>query len=467
MIVGGGPAGLTAAWALSKAGVACVVLEKDAGWGGHARTVEHRGYLFDVGGHRFFTKIPEVLRIWQEVMDDGFLSVSRLSRILYKGRFFAYPLKPFQALGQMGLFESAWVAASYLRKKLFPVRPEATLEAWMSNRFGRRLFLMFFKSYTEKVWGIPCTEIRAEWAAQRIKTLTLGGALRSALWPGKDRPRSLIEVFDYPEKGPGMLWDRMARRLLEWKQELHLDREVVWVRWSGREVASVATRSASTHEEEHRGSDFIVSMPLQELVLALDPPAPPEVQAHARALKYRDFITVALVIRKRQVFPDNWIYIHTPEVFVGRIQNFKNWSAGMVPDPDTTCLGLEYFCTEGDHLWSQPDAEILALARRETVTLGFAGEGDIADGTVVRQKKAYPVYDADYRSHVDALRAFLSGFANLQMVGRNGLHKYNNQDHAMLTSLLAVRNVLGEKHDVWAVNTEEEYHEARADPSAE
>jgi len=337
----------------------------------------------------------------------------------------------------------------------------------MSNRFGRRLFLMFFKSYTEKVWGIPCTEIRAEWAAQRIKTLTLWGALRSALWPGKDRPRSLIEVFDYPEKGPGMLWDRMARRLLEWKQDLHLDREVVWVRWSGREVASVATRSASTHEEEHRGSHFIVSMPLQELVLALDPPAPPEVQAHARALKYRDFITVALVIRKRQVFPDNWIYIHTPEVFVGRIQNFKNWSAAMVPDPDTTCLGLEYFCTEGDHLWSQPDAEILALARRETVTLGFAGERDIVDGTVVRQKKAYPVYDADYRSHLDALRAFLSGFSNLQMVGRNGLHKYNNQDHAMLTSLLAVRNVLGEKHDVWAVNTEEEYHEARADPSAE
>jgi protoporphyrinogen oxidase len=467
VIAGGGPAGLTAAYALAKAGVRAVVLEKDLVWGGHARTVEHRGYLFDVGGHRFFTKIPEVARIWHEVLDDGFLSVPRLSRILYRGRFFAYPLKPFQALRQMGLFESAWVALSYLRKKLFPMRPEATLEAWMSNRFGRRLFLMFFKAYTEKVWGIPCTEIRAEWAAQRIKTLTLGGALHHALWPTKDRPRSLIEVFDYPERGPGMLWTRMAERLVGWRQELHLGSEVVSVRWAGSRVQSLAARGARAQEEEHRGSDFIVSMPLQELVLALDPPAPEEMQAHARALRYRDFITVALIVRRARVFPDNWIYIHTPEVFVGRIQNFKNWSRAMVPDPDTTCLGLEYFCNEGDHLWSQSDAELLSLARRETVVLGFAAADEIAEGVVVRQKKAYPVYDAEYRTHLEGLKRFLAGFENLQMVGRNGLHKYNNQDHAMLTALLAARNILGERHDLWDVNTEQEYHEAAADPSAE
>jgi protoporphyrinogen oxidase len=458
VIVGGGPAGLTGAYALMKARVPSVVLEKEAQVGGHARTVEHGGFLFDIGGHRFFTKIPEVRQIWQEVLDDRFLRVRRLSRILYRGRFFHYPLKPLEALWRMGLFESAWVALSYVRKKLFPMTEDGTLESWMSNRFGRRLFLMFFKTYTEKVWGRKCTEIRSDWAAQRIQGLTLGGAVRNALVPGRDRPRSLIEEFEYPERGPGMLWERMADLLGAGGQQVLTERDVVRVLRDGARVRAVVARHAGK-DDEHAGTHFMASMPLQELVLALDPPAPPEVQEHARALKYRDFITVAVMIRRAGVFPDNWIYVHTPDVNVARVQNYRNWSAAMVPDAGQTCLGMEYFCNEGDGLWSLPDASLEELARREAVTLGFAGRDEIIGTAVVRQRKAYPVYDWEYKEHLTSLRAYLEGIENLQMIGRNGLHKYNNQDHAMLTALLAARNVLGERLDVWAVNTENEYHE--------
>jgi protoporphyrinogen oxidase len=467
VIVGGGPAGLTAAYALMKAGVSSVVLEQDAQVGGHARTARHKGYLFDIGGHRFFTKIPEVDAIWREVMQDRFLRVRRLSRILYRGKFFHYPLKPFEALWKLGIFESVWVVMSYARKKLFPLTPEDNLENWMSNRFGRRLFLMFFKTYTEKVWGMPCTEIRAEWAAQRIKALTLFGAVKSALFPrAKGEHRSLIEEFDYPEQGPGMLWERMAGILTDRGQQVLLERHVVGVKRDGFQVLSLKVRHGESVEEQ-AGTDFIASMPLPELVLGLDPPAPPEIQDSARALRYRDFITVAVMIRRSDVFPDSWIYIHTPEVHVGRIQNFRNWSAAMVPEAGTTCLGLEYFCNEGDRLWSLSDEQLKALARREIVKLGFAQEEEITDAAVVRQKKAYPVYDPAYRGHLDRLRDWLLQFENLQMVGRNGLHKYNNQDHAMLTSLYAVRNILGERLDVWGVNTEEEYHEVQSAPTAE
>jgi protoporphyrinogen oxidase len=458
VIVGGGPAGLTGAYALMKARVPSVVLEKEAQVGGHARTVEHGGFLFDIGGHRFFTKIPEVREIWQEVLDDRFLRVRRLSRILYRGRFFHYPLKPLEALWRMGLFESGWVALSYVRKKLFPMAEDGTLESWMSNRFGRRLFLMFFKTYTEKVWGRQCTEIRSDWAAQRIKSLTLGGAVRNALVPGRDRPRSLIEEFDYPARGPGMLWEAMADRLRAGGQDVLTGRDVVRVRREGGRVRAIVARCGGK-DEEHSGTHFMASMPLQELVLALDPPAPREVQEHARALQYRDFITVAVMVRRADVFPDNWIYVHTPDVNVARVQNYRNWSAAMVPDPTQTCLGMEYFCNEGDRLWSLPDPSLEELARREVAALGFARADEIIGTSVVRQRKAYPVYDWEYKEHLAALRAYLEGIENLQMIGRNGLHKYNNQDHAMLTALFAARNILGEKLDVWAVNTEDEYHE--------
>jgi protoporphyrinogen oxidase len=458
VVIGGGPAGLTAAYALARARVPAVVLEKAAQVGGHARTVRHRGFLFDVGGHRFFTRIPEVAAIWREVLGDRLLRVRRQSRILYRGQYYHYPLRPLEALRRMGAFECAWVLLSYLRKKLFPCPEEKTLDEWMSNRFGRRLYLMFFKTYTEKVWGVPCTELRADWAAQRIKTLTLWGALVAALRPPSARPRTLIDEFDYPEQGPGMLWEAMAARLVEAGQAVRLGRDVVRVAWGDGRVHAVTCRGPEG-EEEHRASHFIASMPLRDLVLALDPPAPPEVRADAEGLRYRDFITAALMVRRADVFPDHWLYVHSPEVRVARIQNYKNWSAAMVPDPGQTCLGLEYFCNEGDDLWSLTDAELLALARRELETLGLARAAEVDDGTVVRERKAYPVYDEPYRRRLDRIRGFLDGLANLQMVGRNGLHKYNNQDHAMLTALLAVRNVLGERLDVWSVNTEREYHE--------
>jgi protoporphyrinogen oxidase len=337
----------------------------------------------------------------------------------------------------------------------------------MSNRFGRRLFLMFFKTYTEKVWGMPCTEIRAEWAAQRIKALTLWGAVKSALFPGgKGEHRSLIEEFDYPEKGPGMLWERMAERLEAGGERVLLQRDVVGFERDGHHVVALTARHGETLER-HEGSHFIASMPLPELILGLSPEAPHEIQASARALRYRDFITVAVMIRQPDLFPDNWIYIHSPDVMAGRIQNFRNWSAAMVPEPGTTCLGLEYFCNEGDRLWSLTDEQLKRLARNEVVRLGFAKAEDVFDAAVVRQKKAYPVYDPAYRGHLDRLRDWLLQFDNLQMVGRNGLHKYNNQDHAMLTALYAARNVLGETLDVWGVNTEEEYHEVQSSPTAE
>jgi len=461
-VIGGGPAGLTAAYALSRARVPAVVLEKGSQVGGHARTVRYHGFLFDVGGHRFFTKVPEVAAIWRELLGDRLLKVRRLSRILYRGKYYHYPLRPFEALRRMGAFECAWVLLSYLRKRLAPFPEERTLDEWMSNRFGRRLHLMFFKTYTEKVWGIPCTELRADWAAQRIKSLTLWGALVAALTPSRARPRTLIDEFDYPEEGPGMLWEAMARGLEDSGQRVLLGREVVRVARGNGLVHAVTTRGPAG-EEEHRGSHFIASMPLRDLVLALDPPAPPEVRADAEGLRYRDFLTVALMVRRPDVFPDHWLYVHTPEVRVARIQNYKNWSPAMVPDPGETCLGLEYFCNEGDDLWSRPDAELLALAGRELEALRLARAAEVHDGTVVREPKAYPVYDEPYRERLGRLRLFLDGLSNLQMVGRNGLHKYNNQDHAMLTALLAVRNVLGERLDVWAVNTEREYHEE--DPS--
>ncbi|HEY2944578.1 MAG TPA: FAD-dependent oxidoreductase, partial [Vicinamibacteria bacterium] len=303
-----------------------------------------------------------------------------------------------------------------------------------------------------------CTEIRSDWAAQRIKSLTLGGAVRNALVPGRDRPRSLIEEFDYPARGPGMLWEAMADRLRAGGQDVLTGREVVRVRREGGRVRAIVARCGGK-DEEHAGTHFMASMPLQELVLALDPPAPPEVQEHARALQYRDFITVAVMVRRADVFPDNWIYVHTPDVNVARVQNYRNWSAAMVPDPTQTCLGMEYFCNEGDRLWSLPDPSLEELARREVAALGFARADEIIGTSVVRQRKAYPVYDWEYKEHLAALRAYLEGIENLQMIGRNGLHKYNNQDHAMLTALFAARNILGEKLDVWAVNTEDEYHE--------
>ena len=455
VIIGAGPAGLTAAYELSKHGVPALVLEADSTVGGIARTVNYKGYLFDIGGHRFFTKWDEVNQIWTEILGDKFLLRPRLSRIYYRKKFFSYPLEVKNALFGLGLIESVRIAASYLRAQLRPIPREENLEQWVCNRFGRRLYEIFFKTYTEKVWGVPCTSISAEWAAQRIRGLSLVAAVRNALLPRKkSTAKTLMTRFHYPVRGPGQMWETLTERLTQARTRVLTERRVVRIGYNKGAVTHVITRGANG-EESFTGTDVISSMPIRELINALDPPPTEEVCRAANSLRYRDFLTVSLIINRKDVVPDNWIYIHEAGVRVGRIQNFKNWSQAMVPDAGKTCLGMEYFVFENDDLWSSPDGDLLGLARREVVKLGLAQPDEIQDGTVVRMPKAYPMYDPGWDGQLRLIRDYLgSNLTNLQLVGRNGLHKYNNQDHSMVTALCAARNILGAHHDIWAINTE-------------
>lgn len=459
VVIGGGPAGLTAAYELTKHGVKPVVLEKDRIVGGIARTESYKGYRFDMGGHRFFTKSIEVQQLWEEVLTDQFLVRSRLSRIFYNGKFFMYPLKPFNALAGLGAVESTLIIASYIRWHLFPHKVEETFEQWVTNRFGKRLYLTFFKTYTEKVWGIPCTELKAEWAAQRIKDLSLKTAILSMFVKPGTRVKTLIESFHYPRLGPGMLWEAVQRKVDEAGGEVRMNCDAVAVHREGMRVTGVTVERDG--EQALMSADYVISsMPLTELIRKLDPPPPQEVLDACDQLSYRDFLTVCVIVNKDQLFPDNWIYIHDSSVHVGRIQNFKNWQPDLVPDPTKSSLGLEYFCNEGDELWNTPDAELIELAKRELEQIGLAKASDVEDGVVYRVPKSYPVYDADYAEHLAVVRGFIDGFENLRTIGRNGLHRYNNQDHSMLTGLYAVRDLLfGEKHDLWAVNADKSYHE--------
>lgn len=462
VIIGGGPAGLTAAYELAKNSVPAVVLEADGVLGGIARTVNYKGYLFDIGGHRFFTKWDEVQQIWQEILGSQFLTRPRLSRIYYHKKFFYYPLKPKNALVGLGIVESVRVLMSYLGSRLFPHKEEENLAQWVSNRFGKRLYEIFFKTYTEKVWGVPCTEIRAEWAAQRIKGLSLTAAIANALFPAKKtKVKTLIDQFQYPELGPGQMWERLATRLRERGYPVLTERPVVRIRHNGTGITEVLTRGPYG-DERFAGTHFVSSMPIRELINALDPPAPPMIQKAANNLRYRDFLIVSLIVNRKDVVPDNWIYVHEPGVRVGRIQNFKNWSPAMVPDANKTCLGMEYFVFQGDDLWSSPDAELIARARREIVQLGLVRAEEIIDGTVVRMPKAYPMYDSGWTEQITLIRSYLEKtIPNLQLVGRNGMHKYNNQDHSMMTALCAARNIMGAHYDLWAINSEPEYHEEK------
>jgi protoporphyrinogen oxidase len=459
VIVGAGPAGLTAAYELTKFNIRPIVLEKLDKVGGIARTENYKGFYFDMGGHRFFTKSREVNQMWREVLGADFLRRSRLSRIYYRHKFFFYPLKPLNTLLGLGFLEAILIILSYIRWQLFPYRQEETFEQWVTNRFGKRLFLTFFKTYTEKVWGIPCSELKAEWAAQRIKDLSLKTALVSMFMKPKNTIKTLIEQFDYPRRGPGMMWNMVKERVEERGGCVRLNTDVVKICRTGNHIDSVVV-SRDGQQEVITGTDFISSMPVTEFIKKLDPAPPQPVLEAADSLKYRDFLTVCLVANKAQTFPDNWIYVHDPDVRVGRIQNFKNWSPDMVPDPSKTSLGLEYFCTEGDELWNMADADLIELGKREIDRIGLASYADIEDGCVFRVSKSYPVYDSDYRDHLAVIREYVSGLENFQTIGRNGLHRYNNQDHAMLTGMLAVRNMmLGEKNDLWSVNADQEYHE--------
>jgi protoporphyrinogen oxidase len=472
VIIGGGPAGLTAAYRLSKSGVQSLILEKDQTVGGLSRTANYKDYHFDIGGHRFFTKSKEVEDVWKEVLAEDFLRRKRISRIYYNKKFFFYPLRPLNALIGLGIWNSLLVALSYVRVKLKPSSDEDNFEQWVTNRFGKRLFRIFFKTYTEKVWGIPCSEIRAEWAAQRIKGLSLVTALKNALIKprqgrGKKKGiiKTLIDEFDYPKFGPGMMWAEVSQKIGQNGSQVWLDSEVTGIRWAGRRVEALEVKR-NGRLEVVAGTDFISSMPLREVIQKLNPVGPTEVREAANKLKYRDFLTVAMIINKRDLFPDNWIYIHDPDVKVGRIQNFKNWSPYMVPDQEKSCLGLEYFCFEGDSLWSMPDEQLIDLAKQELQKLGFVEPGDIEEGTVVRMPKAYPIYDSSSQESVSVIRRFLDQFSNFQAVGRNGQHRYNNQDHSMLTAIKAAENIRGDHHNLWEVNEEQEYlEEIRMKPS--
>jgi protoporphyrinogen oxidase len=467
VIIGAGPAGLTAAWQLAKAGKRSVLLEQDAIVGGISRTDEYKGYRFDIGGHRFFTKVELVQKLWVEILDEEFMVRPRLSRIYYDGKFFDYPLKPMNALLGLGPVEAVRIGLSYLRAQLFPHREERNFKQWVSNRFGSRLFEIFFETYTEKVWGMPCTEINADWAAQRIKNLDLISAVKNALLGARTNAEgevitTLIEEFHYPRLGPGQMWETAARRLRkEHGVETHLNQRVESILHDGARVRSLVVRDASGGTREVTGEHFISSMPVQTLLRCMDPLPPAEVLAAADQLKYRDYLTVVLIVNQPALFPDNWIYIHSPEVKLGRIQNYKNWSPHMVADASKTALGLEYFVQEGDEYWSASDAELIALGKRETEKLGLAKAVDVQDGCVIRMPKAYPVYDGDYQGALQIIRKWLDGLPNLHLIGRNGQHRYNNQDHSMVTACYAAENIAAGRmvHDVWDVNVDAEYHE--------
>ncbi len=465
LIIGAGPAGLTAAYELGKAGIPSLVLEKDNVVGGLARTVEFNGFHFDIGGHRFFTKVKPVEDMWHEVLKGDFIKRNRLSRIYYNKKFYFYPIRFTNALFNLGSWNSTLVILSYIKSQLFPQDPELTFEQWVSNRFGQRLYKIFFKTYTEKVWGMSCNEISAEWAAQRIKGLSLFSALRNALINQQTSKQSnviktLVDSFYYPRLGPGMMWQAVKKLVLDQGGEVMLGANVEKIYWSEslRRVNGIEI-SINGKRVTVNGSDIISSMPIRELIGKLHPAVPQRVLEAASNLRYRDFLTVVLIIDKENLFPDNWIYIHDPNVKLGRIQNFKNWSPDMVPDPSKTCLGLEYFCFEGDGLWSMADHELIDLGKREIDLLGLVDRRLVENGTVVRMPKAYPVYDSTYQDSLRVIKEFLDGLDNLQLIGRNGMHKYNNQDHSMLTAILAVKNIMGAKYDLWQVNADKEYLE--------
>ena len=471
VIIGAGPAGLTAAYELMKAGLKSTIIEADTQVGGLSRTVNHRGYRFDIGGHRFFSKVPVINQIWDEILREDFLVRPRLSRIYYREHFFDYPLKAMNALTGLGPVEAMIVMLSYAKAKLFAGNEESNFEQWVSNRFGYRLYEIFFKTYTEKVWGLPCSEISADWAVQRIKNLSLQEALRNALL-GSSKTKdgqvitTLIDQFHYPRFGPGMMWERCEEQLNSRGSETAHGLKVTKIRHRNGHVECVNGQTRSGELVELGVDHLISTMPLRSLIRALDPAPPDEVLQAAFNLRYRDYLTTVLMVKREDVFPDNWIYIHSPDVKMGRIQNYKNWSPYMVPDQSRTSLGLEYFLWDKDDEWNWSGDRLIELGIRECVQLGLIERDEVEDGTVVRMKKAYPVYDQKYQESLATVRSFLSSISNIQTVGRNGLHRYNNQDHSMLTGIYAARNILGETNDVWSVNTEMEYHEEVRSPKA-
>ncbi|MGB3335940.1 MAG: NAD(P)/FAD-dependent oxidoreductase [Devosia sp.] len=469
LIIGAGPAGLTTAYELSKAGRSVAIVERDPTYvGGISRTVNYKGYRFDIGGHRFFSKSAEVEAWWTEIMGDEMLQRPRSSRIYYNGKLFDYPLRAGDALFKLGPVEALRCVMSYGWAQVRPYRNVVSFEQWVVNNFGRRLFEIFFKTYTEKVWGMDCAEISADWAAQRIKGLNLYQAIISSFGIGS-KPKdggvikTLINSFRYPRLGPGQMWERARDRILDNGGKVMMGSTITSISQHAGTGQWVAIVTDAAGKETKVTADHLVSTAaINELVRMLGADKDPAVSAASSGLRYRDFIIIGLITRGQQSFDDNWIYIHDPDVKVGRIQNFKSWSPDMVPDPDTACYGMEYFCNAGDDTWDMADADLIERAKREIGQLGLARPEDVIDGAVVRQPKAYPVYDDTYKFNVDTINEGLGAqFSNLHLAGRNGMHKYNNQDHAMMTGLLTARNIIAgtDQYDVWGVNEDAAYHE--------
>ncbi len=474
-IIGAGPAGLTAGYLLTKQGKTVAIIERDETYvGGISRTVEHEGYRFDIGGHRFFSKSQQVVDLWNEILPDDFIQRPRMSRIYYEGKFYSYPLRAFEALSNLGILRSTACMASYLWYKAFPIKDVKSFEDWTTNQFGQKLYSIFFKTYTEKVWGMPCDEMSADWAAQRIKGLSLWNAvtdgLKRSLGLNKkpndgQEVKTLLETFRYPRLGPGMMWDAARDKIIATgKGQVLMGHALDQLAAIGPNDGGFnwsMTTTSKSGKVQIRAKDAISSAPMRELSKRLYPL--PQSSIDANNLRYRDFLTVALMVKSEDLFPDNWIYIHDERVQVGRVQNFRSWSPEMVPDDDMACVGLEYFCFEGDGLWSSSDEDLVAQATKEMEILGLCDPKMVVKGAVVRQEKAYPVYDDEYEANVEAMRAELEEkHPSLHLVGRNGMHRYNNQDHAMMTAMLTVENILaGERiYDTWCVNEDAEYHEA-------
>ncbi|MCX7841957.1 MAG: NAD(P)/FAD-dependent oxidoreductase [Clostridia bacterium] len=464
VIMGAGPAGLSAGYELQRSKIPVTIFEADSMVGGISKTVEYKGYYFDLGGHRFFTKFDAVNNLWKDVLGDNFKKTPRLSRIYYRNKFFNYPLTPLNALMGVGIKDTALILSSYFRAKLFPCKEEETFEEWVSNRFGKKLYSIFFKTYTEKVWGIPCCEIQAEWAAQRIKGLDLSRAIINALHKSKKSDiKTLIEEFDYPAYGPGMMYTHMKNRLESLGGKVFLKSKITRVNHSDFRVNNVEYIDDKVNINKMSGTEFISSIPVTELVQIMNPPPGREIIEAARKLKYRSVITVDVIVNRKELFPDNWIYIHSPEVRLGRIQNFKNWSKNMVPDENKSSLGLEYFCNENDDLWNMKNEDLVRLAAAEIERINICRADDVEDYLVVRVPKAYPVYMMGYREYLGKIREYLKKFSNLQLVGRYGLFKYNNMDHSIMTGLLAAKNIVqgSRDYDTWDINSDDEYHEEK------
>jgi protoporphyrinogen oxidase len=488
VIIGAGPAGLTAAYELlTRTDIRPVVIEKSAYLGGIARTINYKGNRIDIGGHRFFSKSGRVMEWWLAMLPlqdagDGrvMLLRKRTSRIYFLRRFFDYPIRlTADTLAKLGPARTVRIGFSYFRSLLFPIQPERTLEEFFINRFGKELYRTFFKDYTEKVWGVPCNQISAEWGRQRIKGLSIAKSikhfLRQAFHKRADIAQegtetSLIEQFLYPKYGPGQMWEEVARRIVEKGGEVLTGWEASQIHALGSRVTAVTAVQTETGETRRMEGDlFFSTMPVKDLVRALDPQPPPEVKEIGEGLQYRDFITVGLLLNRLKVtengrlIRDNWIYIQEPDVFVGRLQVFNNWSPFLVADPAKVWIGLEYFCFESDSLWRKPDEELIELAKAELEKIGIIDAADVLDATVIRMQKIYPAYFGSY-PQFGQLRQYLDRYENLFLVGRNGMHRYNNQDHSMLAAMVAVDNIVqgvSGKDNVWAVNTEEEYLEEK------